>query len=347
MKNKKALLGFVTMLILWLTGCNSKNEQLLSTEQGFPVKVQKVEFSKEDDQNYYIGIVEESVSVPVSFLTIGQVEKVYVTEGQKIKKGQLLAVLNNNNYQSMYEIALAKEKQADDAYNRLSDLYKKGSLPEIKYIEIQTGVDQARSATQIALKNMDDCKLYAPMDGVIGKRSIEPGMSVMPAITVFKLVKIDKVYIKVSIPENEISKIKAGNSTKISVTALDNEQFEGKIEEKGVMASLLSHTYDIKIGLGNPEEKLMPGMVCKVAIYNNTSVDQVVVPSNVIQTDKNGQQYVFIAEANTNKVMKKYVKVGAPYRNGVIITSGLQTDDQVIIEGYQKVSENTTIQIVK
>jgi RND family efflux transporter MFP subunit len=347
MKNKKALLGFVTMLILWLTGCNSKNEQLLSTEQGFPVKVQKVEFSKEDDQNYYIGIVEESVSVPVSFLTIGQVEKVYVTEGQKIKKGQLLAVLNNNNYQSMYEIALAKEKQADDAFNRLSDLYKKGSLPEIKYIEIQTGVDQARSATQIALKNMDDCKLYAPMDGVIGKRSIEPGMSVMPAITVFKLVKIDKVYIKVSIPENEISKIKAGNSTKISVTALDNEQFEGKIEEKGVMASLLSHTYDIKIGLGNPEEKLMPGMVCKVAIYNNTSVDQVVVPSNVIQTDKNGQQYVFIAEANTNKVMKKYVKVGAPYRNGVIITSGLQTDDQVIIEGYQKVSENTTIQIVK
>jgi membrane fusion protein, multidrug efflux system len=347
MKNKNALLGFVIILILWLTGCNNKNEQILSTGEGFLVKVQKVEFSKEDDQDYYIGIVEESVSVPVSFLTIGQVEKVYVTEGQKITKGQLLAVLNNNNYKSMYEIAFAKEKQADDAYNRLSDLYKKGSLPEIKYIEIQTGVDQALSATQIALKNMDDCKLYAPMDGIIGTRSIEPGMSVMPGISVFKLVKIDKVFIKVSVPENEISKIKTGNTAKISVTALNNEQFEGTIEEKGVMASPLSHTYDIKIALSNPEEKLMPGMVCKVAIHNNTSTNQVVVPSNVVQIDKNGQQYLFIAEANTNTVIKKFVKVGSPYRNGVIIMSGLQIGDQVIVEGYQKVSENGTIQIVK
>lgn len=346
MSNKIILIASVSIVLLWFTDCTGDKANKPDSSQRFPVKVQKIEIRQENLANAYIGIVEESVSVPVSFLTIGQVEKVYAIEGQKIRKGQLLAELDNSNYLSMYQMSLAKEKQALDAFTRLSDLYKSGSLPEIKYIEIQTGVDQARSATQIALKNMNDCKLYAPMDGIIGKRSIEPGMSVIPAITIFKLIKIDKVYIKVSVPENEISSIKTGDKAEIIVTALNYQQFEGSIEEKGVMSNPLSHTYEIKIGLSNPEEMLLPGMVCKVIIQNNSSSDRVVVPSNVIQIDKYGQKYVYVVDTNTNKAKIRYVKVGSPYRNGVIITTGLQAGDQLIVEGYQKVSENTSIQIV-
>lgn len=347
MNNKMIINGIAISVLLWLTSCNIKEAGNSDSEQAYPVKVQQIGLTQDNQQNFYVGIVEESVSVPVSFLINGLVEKVYVTEGQKVKQGQLLAELDNSNYKSMYEMSLSKQKQAEDAYNRLSDLYKKGSLPEIKFIEIQTGLDQARSATQITLKNLGDCKLYAPMDGIIGSRSIEPGMSILPAVTVFKLVKIDKVFVKVSIPENEISKINTGQQAQISVTALGNEQYAGKIQEKGVMASPISHTYDIKIALSNPEGHLMPGMVCKVALYNNTSSDKVVVPANVIQMDKYGQKYLFVADPNTNKVKIKYVKVSFPYGNGVIVTSGLVVGDQLITEGYQKVSENSLIQIVK
>jgi RND family efflux transporter MFP subunit len=185
------------------------------------------------------------------------------------------------------------------------------------------------------------------MDGIIGKRSIEPGMSVMPAITVFKLVKIDKVFVKVSVPENEISLIKTGDKAEISVTALDNQQFEGTIEEKGIMSNPLSHTYAIKIALSNPEEMLMPGMVCKVTIHNSTTSNRIIVPSNVIQIDENGQKYLYVVDTNKNKVKMRYVTVGSPYGNGVIITKGLQNGDQLIIEGYQKVNENTSIKIVE
>lgn len=316
-------------------------------EQGITVKVQEVAFTNKNTPSQYIGIVEESVSVPVSFLTTGQVTKVYVTEGQKVKKGQLLAEIDNSSYQNMYQMAFSKEKQAEDAYSRLSELYKKGSLPEIKYIEIQTAVEQARSAAQIALKNLDDCKLYAPMDGFIGMRSIEPGISVLPSVTMIKLVKIDKVFIKVPVPENELSKINVGHKATITITALDNELFKGIIEEKGVIANPLSHTYSIKIAVSNPEEKLKPGMVCKVAIQENISMDQVFVPSNVIQTDEKGQKYLFVADSITCKAVKKYVEPGSPYKNGVIIAKGLQAGDQLIVEGYQKVSENAAIEIVK
>lgn len=346
MRNIVSLIGIIPLSIVLLTGCNIEKKQS-GLERGISVKVQEVEPTDKNTQSQYIGIVEESVSVPVSFLTTGQVAKVYVTEGQKVKKGQLLAELDNSSYQNMYQMAFSKEKQAQDAYSRLSELYKKGSLPEIKYIEIQTAVDQARSAAQIALKNLDDCKLYAPMDGVIGMRSIEPGMSVLPSVTMIKLVKIDKVFIKVPVPENELSKINVGHKATITITALDNELFKGIIEEKGVIANPLSHTYSIKIAVSNPEEKLKPGMVCKVAIQENISMDQVFVPSNVIQTDEKGQKYLFVADSITCKAVKKYVEPGSPYKNGVIIAKGLQAGDQLIVEGYQKVSENAAIEIVK
>jgi len=285
--------------------------------------------------------------VPSSFSTVGQVEKVYVAEGDRVKKGQLLAELNSSNYQNMYQISLAKEKQAEDAYNRLSDLYKKGSLPEIKYIEIQTSLEQAKSSTQIALKNLNDCKLYAPMNGVVGRRNIEPGMNVIPTSTVFDIVKIDKVFIKVSIPENEISKIKKGEKAQVTVAALDNESFEGVIEEKGVMANPLSHTYDVKIAIANTNEKLFPGMVCNVSINQETTKGQIVIPQQSIQVDGNGKKYVYVTDAQKEHAMAREVETGILKNKGVVISKGLQVGEMIIVEGYQRLSENSPIEIVK
>ena len=334
------------MIIVCIVSCNNHgNKPDKDLTQPVKVKVQQIATSSGNAEQPYIGMVEESLSVPLSFLIAGNVDRVLVSEGQNIKKGQLLAVINSENYQNAYQIAASKEKQAADAFNRLESMYKNGSLPEVKFIEIQTGLEQARSLVAMSKKNLSDCKLYSPMDGTIGKRMIEPGMSVIPGNPVFQLVKIEKVYATVPIPENEIASIKKGQKAYIQVAALGNKSFEGIIEEKGVMSNPLSHTYNVKIILNNPQKLLQPGMVCNVMIHSNSSTNQVVVPSNVIQIDKNGQKYVFIA--NASKVMKKYVEVGSPYQNGIIITSGLQAGDQLIIEGYQKVSENTTIQIVK
>ncbi len=337
------------MIIVCMVSCNNNhgNESDKDLTPSVKVKLQQIATSSGSAEQPYIGMVEESLSVPLSFLITGNVDRVLVSEGQDIKKGQLLAVMNSENYQNTYQIATSKEKQAIDAFNRLESMYKSGSLPEVKFVEIQTGLEQARSLVAISKKNLNDCKLYSPMDGTIGKRMIEPGMSVIPGNPVFQLVKIEKVYATVPIPENEIASIKKGQKAYIQVAALGNKSFEGIIEEKGVMSNPLSHTYNIKIILNNPQKLLQPGMVCNVAIHSNSSTNQVVIPSNVIQIDKNGQKYVFIADANASKVMKKYVEVGSPYQNGIIITSGLQAGDQLIIEGYQKVSENTIIQIIK
>lgn len=347
MINKLVSLGFIAIISIGLSGCTKNNGQPVSKIASIPVKVKTVDTMDDEANTSYVGTVEESVSVPTSFLTTGQAERVYISEGERVRRGQLLAELNSSNYLNMYQIALAKQKQAEDAFNRLSELYKKGSLPEIKYIEIQTSLEQAKSSTEIAQKNLNDCKLYSPIDGIVGQRSIEPGMSIIPGVTAFNIVRIDKVFIKVAIPENEISKISKGQKAIVNVSALDNEQFEGAIEEKGVMANPLSHTYDVKIAVSNKNEKLYPGMVCNVQLELPSTSGAILIPLQSVQINGDGKKFVFKINPKTEKINVQFVETGSLKGSGVIVLQGLTSGDRIIVEGYQNINVNTIIHIIE
>jgi RND family efflux transporter MFP subunit len=226
-------------------------------------------------------------------------------------------------------------------------MYKKGSLPEIKFVEIETGLEQANSLALISEKNLKDCKLYSPDDGIIGRRMIEPGMSVIPGKPVFQLVNIDKVDVRIPVPENEIAGINEGQKALIKVSALGDQQFEGEVTEVGVMSNPLSHTYIVKVVLNNADKILKPGMVCKVNISNPSLEERIVVPLSAVQVGKNDSKYIFIANPRSNRIIKKYVELGPIISNGVVVNSGLSVGDMIVVEGYQKINENSTVKIIK
>ncbi|MDD4821319.1 MAG: efflux RND transporter periplasmic adaptor subunit [Bacteroidales bacterium] len=332
---------FVIALVS-MTGCTGKKET--SGSNGvIPVKVQEARLSLEANECNYVGTVEEISGSSLSFQMAGNVQKVFVSEGESVSKGQLLAVLDKATVKNMYEAALSTLKRAQDGYERLSALYEKGSLPEIKFVEIQTSLQQAQSAERIAHKNLDDCNLYAPFNGVIADRSVEPGMNVVPGVSVFKLVTIDKVKVKASIPENEISQMKEGQTARVNVAALNHKVFEGIIKEKGVMANPLSHTYEIKVELNNPDKELMPGMVCEVLISSDTTAKGIIIPNNAIQILNAGEHFVWLFKDGVAR--QKLVTTGAITNQGVVVTSGLAQGDKVIVEGNQKVSEGMKIEV--
>jgi RND family efflux transporter MFP subunit len=290
--------------------------------------------------------VEESVAVSLAFSSMGTVEQVFVSEGQRVRKGQLLATLNAATAENSYQMMRAKEQQAQDAYDRLVKVHDNGSLSEIQFVEVETGLQQAKSMTAVAKKNLDDCQMYAPRDGVIAARNIEVGSSAMPATAAFKLVSVDKVFVKIPVPENEIGKIAIGQEARIEVPALDNAVFAGKVDMKGVDANTLSHTYDVKIGVNNPQSKLMPGMVCKVETWRATSLQdndrsEIVVPNRTIQISADGRHFVWLANGNVAK--RKFVKTGGLNDNGIGIVDGLSEGDKLIVEGLSKISEGTRL----
>lgn len=185
MNGIKSMFSAMCLFVVCISCSDGKSVEV--TSKPIPVKTVEVSLSDLGLSKEYVGVAESQSASSLSFLVTGQVAKVYVTEGQQVKKGQLLAVLNTDNLQSAYNASLASLKQAEDAYKRLESLYNQQSLPEIKFVEVQTKLKQARSMERISAKNLKESKLLAPFDGVIEERDIEPGENVLPNQPVFTL----------------------------------------------------------------------------------------------------------------------------------------------------------------
>jgi len=305
-----------------------------------PVKTQTICGYANKQETSYVGTVEESSAVSLSFPVMGTLQNVVVNEGQSVKKGQVLASIDKTNFQNTYLAAKSTLTQAEDAFRRMKELYDKGSLAEIKYVEVQSKLEQAEAMEQMAKKNLDDCVLIAPISGMVSECSVKPGQNVMPGIPIIKLVQTQNVYVKIPIPEGEISSMRNGQKFEFSVSALNNKRFIGLVDIKGIIANPLSHTYEVKLTVSNNNGELMPGMVCQ--ILRKTDKDQgyaYIIPQQAVELAFDGTHFVWTTENGMAK--KRVIQIGDLTSQGVMVTEGLNVGDKVIIEGQNKVSEGT------
>lgn len=329
------------MSLILAQSCSSTDNKNVAREA---VKVETVTIDPQQNSlsKEYVGTVEGSTAASLSFITAGTVEKVYVSEGEFVNKGQILATLNRENLDAMNVAAQSTLSQAKDALSRIEMLYNNKSIPEIQYVEVKTKYEQAESAARVAARNLSNATLRAPFSGVIGKRKIEEGESAVPGICVLTLMKIESVKVKFAVPENEIASVNKGYQAKVTLGALPGRLYVGKITDKGVSGNMLSHTYDVKITLPNPKKEMLPGMVCRVTIPGSSNENSaIVLPNRVIQTDSDGRYFVWTAQSGI--ASKRYVTPGALTENGVVIASGLAKGDTVIVDGSEKISEGTKI----
>jgi len=338
MKVKK--IALCILCVVGFMSCSSK--QNTTDESVIQVKTVTVQSSAEAGTRTYVGTVEESYGSQLSFSQMGTVGEVLVSEGQAVHQGQILAILDKTTVQNTYNIAKSTLDQARDAYNRLNELYKKGSLPEIKFIEIQTQLAQAEASEKIARKGISDCVLRAPFAGFISQRMVDVGNNVVPSVGCFKLVKIDRVKVKLSIPEKEIAAMAKGQEVAFTVAALGGRSFTGKVTEKGVQANMFSHSYDVKLELPNADHVLLPGMVCSASIKSKGADALVIIPQEAIMLDGSN---TFVWIASDNRARKCIITTGEVNDQGVVVTSGLQEGAQLIVGGQNKVSEGTKIKI--
>ena len=338
---KKVVYGLLSVFLL--VSC-SQNQEITNSEKSAKVKLEteKVEFVANELVLEYSGTVEAWKTIPVSFQINGTVSAVYFDQGQYVKKNQLLASLDKSDAQNSYLIAKAKEEQAQDAYDRLKSVYEQGSLPEIKWVEILTNLKQAQSMTEISKSNLQKCNLLSPVSGYVGKRNIETGMSALRASAPFEIVEINKVYIKIPVPENEIGMLKKGMKAHITVSALNDMQFTGSVKNIGIVANTFSRTYDVKILVNNPDLLLKPGMVCDVKIDAGKQKQKILVSTKSVSVDDKGKTFVYIVNKNKD-IIKQEVRTGAYCNNKVEILEGLTQGDLIVKSGQQKIIYNKPV----
>ena len=331
----------IPMTIIALALCACQKSEPKQQEETISVKTEKAALGELTSATPYVGVVEEEQSTLVSFTGMATLKTLHAREGQTVRKGQLLATIDDTQARNALAAAKSALDQATDAHARMKTLHESNSLPEMKWVEIESKLQQAKASYDMCLKNVEDCSLYAPCNGVVGSKIMNVGETVLPSQPVLHILSIDRVKVRVSIPEKEIATITPETATLIMPDALPGESFEGGKIEKGVSADAVSHTYDIRIALENPGHKLLPGMVAKVAMKDNAEERKITLPVKAVQqtTDKT----LFVWVEKDGKAQRRPITVGETSGNRIVIESGLQEGDNVIVEGYQKVGEGTPI----
>ena len=369
----KTILGWLLLAMVVVVGCGKKDDK--QEKAPVRVKTEKVQPSYDGAALSYVGIVEESEATAVSFTSMGVVQRMLVNEGQAVSRGQLLAEIDPTSMSNgvtaaqattsqahdMVAQAQSTYDQAKDAYDRMKLLHDNGSLPEIKWIEMETKLRQAetmlksaqssvRSATateRIARKGLSDTRLIAPVSGIIGKRQVNAGETALPSQAVVTILNINTVKVKVSVPEAEMASITSSTPSLIRVEAAGCQVPGGRIE-KGVQADAMTHTYDIRIHVANADHKLLPGMVATVNLYGNVKTEGgttrrsgiFTLPVTSVHQRSDGSLFVWTIDAQ-NKAHRTPVTICDAEGNRVFIVDGLAEGQQVVVEGYQKLSEGT------
>ncbi len=293
----------------------------------------------------YSGTVEEGSGTVVSFSTAGTIKTLSVSEGDRISKGQLIGTLDDGTLRNAYDIALATLNQAKDAYSRMKILHDANSLPDIKWVEMENKLRQAESAARIAKIALDDAKLYSPVSGVISEKSASVGQTVAPGLPVVKIVDISAVKVDIAVPESEISAMPAGMTATISANASEGGTYKGTLVEKGVTANPLSRSYAVKFKVDNHDGRLLPGMIVDVKLNSAGAVSGVILPVSAVLLAADNTNFVWLDSAGMAR--KRIVTPGEMVPEGVLIVSGLENGDKVIVAGTEKVSQNTKVESIK
>lgn len=355
MKTIKYLIFFG--LLSLLSACGHKSSS--SSTQPVKVKVERVGAIQINGARGYSGTVTEENGVSLSFSTAGTVRSIPVSEGQMVSAGQLIAVLDganqNSTLASSHAVTMQAQqglRQAQDTYNRSKGLHESGVISEAKWVQAQTALAEAKEALRsaqalerISRKGMGDTRLTAPYAGYIARKAVEVGQNVAPGEMIAELMHIDRVKVKISVPENEIDEIQRGEVMMVRCDAVGGEPFYGRVVEKGVDADPLSRTYDVKIMVDNPQHRLLPGMICQVYSRFRRGQTSVFVPANVVQLNEDNRFFVWVVSGG--KARKRFIHFVADTSQGVRVSGGLEPGDLLIVEGHQKVSEGTVCEIIK
>jgi RND family efflux transporter MFP subunit len=344
MNTKNAFI--LTLILSLLEGCSDKKNTTHINEVQIPVLISAVEASQSLKEISLSGNIEGFKTVRLGFLVGGKINFIAANEGQMVSKDQLIASLDPTNYGIAKELADIQVNQVQDEYNRLKLMYDNNSLSESDFAKISYGLQQAKAQQKLHTKNLEDTKLYSPIEGVLLKRLCETGEITGVGIPLFVVSDIRKIKVSAFIPENELHYIRLGQTARVLVPSLDNT-FDGRIIEVGSAADVASRAFSVKIEVENRGMLIRPGMIAEVKILTGLDQEILVIPAGSILHDFNNQSFVYVIDGSAGKAFRRNVNLGRAVNNKIEVISGLKETDMVVSGGQEKLVDGSQVIITK
>lgn len=344
---KKTILILITISSLFIASCGKKENEDIKDKDIVPVKV--VELKKEmvskpinasgqfttDDETY------------LSFKTGGVINKIFVKEGDAIKKGQLLASLDLKEIDAMVQQAKAGYQKALRDFNRAENLYKDSVATLEQYQNARTGLEVAQKQLSIAEFNYNYSEIRALENGYILKKFTNEGQIVGSGMPVLQTNGAQKSnwFLKVSISDKEWATIKIMDKAEVTLDTSPGKSFNGHVVRRSEGVDPFTGTFFADIKLTSfDESKFASGMFGKATIFPSSKISAWLIPFDALLDADGNNGYVFVTNDNStaNKIK---VTVSEIENEKIWITSGLDNYPKLIVTGSAYLNDNSKIRI--
>jgi RND family efflux transporter MFP subunit len=326
-----------------------------------PVKVFKTKRQRISDKLFYTGLIEAWNKMNITPDVGGKIAKIYVEEGDRVQKDQLLAELDTRAIRLQLEqaragfaVAEANHKDAQRNMERMGRLKSENAVSEQQYEQLKLAFDaadaqlqQAKAALNLADHNLGVSIMRAPFAGVIASKNAEVGDVINPLMGGFSpssgvltLMDFSRVKIEIEVSSRDIARIKKGMTALLSVDAYPDTVFSGRVSVVNLAADPMTRKFGVQITANNPELLLRPNTYGEVTLEISTHENALVIPQIAILENK----YVFVAQ-NDNTVVRKEISLGLQNTDMVEVISGIEEEDLVVVDGNFGLEEGSKIEI--
>lgn len=296
-----------------------------------PVNAMEARMGRFQDTINAVGSLKGEAEIELRFQVDGRIEEFNVTEGAKVKKGQIIGRLNERD-------AMLKVQRARIELEQTEKLYQIGGVSK-------TRLDEARLNMDVAQSELDKTRLVATRDGILGDKSADVGEFVTPQRKVATLVAIKNVVVKVGIIEKQVDKVYPGQKILVTVDAYPGNIFEGTIESISPIITGESKTFEITAKIPNEDSLLLPGMFARSKIITYEADDAISIPNDALVKTPGGFQVFTINKDNIAEA--KDVQVGYVATEFTQVEAGLTPGEVVIVQKPPELKAGSKVKIIE
>ena len=288
---------------------------------------------------YSTGTLKPDEEVDLSFETSGKIVKINFTEGTRVKKGDLLAKINDLPLQAQLDKLEVQLKMAEAKEFRQKSLLDRDAISQESYDQIQTDVQSIKADINLIKARISETELRAPFDGTIGLRNLSEGSYTTSSTKIAKLVKISPIKIEFSIPEKYSSEIKIGYPVKFTIDG-NEKTFDAAVYAVDPKIDVETRVIVLRALYPNRDEELKSGKYAHINLLLSKIDNTIAIPSEALIPEMEGER-VFIYKGGKAQSVK--VNTGLRTESKIQITDGLNFGDTLITSGIMQLRQNLPI----
>lgn len=279
----------------------------------------------------------------------GTLNRVYVKEGQRVAKGQLLASIDDGGLSNQLAQMKTQLELAETTFERQKRLWDQNIGSEIQYLQAKTQFEAQENAVKQMESQLGKSSIRAPFSGIIDDVIKDQGTVVSPGpgSEVFRIVNLSDMYVEVEVPEAHLPNVTPGKAVEVSFPVL-GESVSTQVRQTGNFINPSNRAFTVEIPVSNKNGTIKPNLTAQVKINDYTSKEAILIPQSVVSENAEGEQYVYlVVEENGEQIAKKaIVELGKTQGDFVEVLDGLLAKTNLIVEGARRVREGQSVKIL-